>query len=219
MADLNELYASLETIKQEHKSVKLFFYFLNKESGLMQSGFFSIDQGKSCLISYLNKTNELALNEIPHLSFTKVTSLPAVIVDHSNAPFGTCQIDELLTRLNPANIIKKTPEPATEYLPKNEPAHSLADVTTGPAAANVPFVFYSHIAMHQDAISILEPLYGSSAAKKVEDVAKTASPHQQPVEFLNKCKQHASMMLGVKKADEIFQPLFDKLAHGRSSHH
>ena len=213
MTDLHQLHEALESIKQNRKTAKLFFYFVNKDDGQMQSGFFSISEGNSCCISYLNKPNETALAEIPHLNLTKVMSLPAALMDLSNQAFPACELDEVLNRLNPTNFIKASPAPTQEP----EPVSDQAQVQ---ATANVqPHVFYSHVAMQQDAIHLLESLYGAGAAKRVEEIALAFPPHQYPTEFLNKCKLHASMMLGPKKADEIFQSIYNKLAHGHSSHH
>ncbi len=212
MSDLNELHAALEAIKQNKKSAKLFFYFLNDKDGQMQSGFFSISQGQSCCISYLNKPNAIALSEIPHLHFTKVMSLPATLMDLSSQPFAACELDDVLAQLDPANFIKITPTP--EPAPIMQQSIVEADLSAGPA-----HVFYSHISMQRDVTQLLETLYGSSAEKKVEEIALDSPPHQYPDDFLNKCKLHATMMLGPKKANEIFQPIYDKLAHGHSSRH
>jgi len=210
MTDLNQLHAALESIKQNSKTAKLFFYFLNKDDSQMLSGFFSISQGQSCCISYLNKPNEVALSEIPHLHFTKVTSLPATSIDLSNQPFPACGLDEIISRLDPANHV--TPLQA----PEPEPLRVAAIVE--PAKASEPHVFYSHVAMQQDVTNLLESLYGSSAQKRVEEIALTSPPHQYPTDFLNKCKLHASLMLGPKKADEMFKAIYEKFAHGHSSH-
>lgn len=201
MADLDELYKTIQAIQQNGKSAKLFFYFLNQNDNQMLSGFFSISQGKSCSIHYLDKSTDTALSEIPQLRLTKVMSLPATEMDLSNEPSGVCSLDEALIRLNPANFVVATPEP--------EPAK--ASAPTEAAAPAKAHVFYSHVAMQQDATQILETLYGSSAAKKVDDIALASPPHQFPVAFLDKCKLHASMMLGPKKADELFKPLYEKL--------
>lgn len=203
MADLNELYKALQTIKENSKSAKLYFYFTSNNDSQMHSGFFSISEGRSCSISYQGKSTSDALGEIPLLRITKVMSLPATQMDLSSDPAGVCSVDEALDRLNPENFVVATPEPAP-----------LADAPAAdePAAATKAHVFYSHVAMQQDVTQILEKLYGSSAAKKVEDVALNSPPHQFPVDFLDKCKAHASMMLGPKKADELFKPIYDKLA-------
>lgn len=203
MADLNELFKALEAIRQNGKSAKLFFYFTSNNDSQMHSGFFSISEGRSCSISYLGKSTSDALGEIPALHITKVMSLPATQMDLSSDPAGVCSLDEAMDRLNPENFEVATPEP--------EPATE-APAAEEPAAPAKTHVFYSHVAMQQDVTQILEKLYGSSAAKKVEDVALTSPPHQFPVDFLDKCKAHASMMLGPKKADELFKPIYDKLA-------
>ena len=178
MADLNELYKALEVIRQNGKSAKLFFYFTSNNDSQMHSGFFSISEGRSCSISYQGKSTSDALGEIPALHITKVMSLPATQMDLSSDPAGTCTLDEVLDRLNPEHFVVATPEP--------EP---VADsfVAEEPAIAANPHVFYSHVAMQQDVTQILEKLYGSSAAKKVEDVALNSPPHQFPVDFLDKC--------------------------------
>lgn len=212
MTHLHQLHETLESIKQNRKTAKLFFYFVNKDDGQVQSGFFSISEGTSCCISYLGKPNETALAEIPHLNLTKVMSLPATSVDLSNQAFPACQLDDVLNRLNPANFIKASPAPMPEPEPVFEQVH--AETT----AHVQPHVFYSHVTMQQDAIDLLESLYGDGATKRVEEIALALPPHQYPIEFLNKCKLHASMMLGPKKADEIFQSIYNKLAHGHSSH-
>ncbi len=203
MADLNELYKALEAIKQNSKSAKLFFYFTSNDDSQMHSGFFSISEGHSCSISYQGKSTSDALGEIPSLRITKVMSLPATQMNLSSDPSGVCSLDEALDRLNPENFVVATPEP--------EPVAEAPSAMEHVAAAKA-HVFYSHVAMQQDVTQILETLYGSSAAKKVEDIALTSPPHQFPVDFLDKCKAHANMMLGPKKADELFKPIYDKLA-------
>ena len=202
MADLNELYKALEAIKQNSKSAKLFFYFTSNDDSQMHSGFFSISEGHSCSISYQGKSTSDALGEIPSLRITKVMSLPATQMDLSSDPSGVCPLDESLDRLNPANFVVATPEPETVAEAPSAVEH---------VAAAKAHVFYSHVAMQQDVTQILETLYGSSAAKKVEDIALTSPPHQFPVDFLDKCKAHANMMLGPKKSDELFKPIYDKL--------
>ncbi|MEO6173277.1 MAG: hypothetical protein ABIP02_09180 [Arenimonas sp.] len=202
MADLGELYKTLEAIKQNSKSAKLFFYFTDKDDNQMHSGFFSINHGQSCAISYLGKSKDIALSEIPDLNITKIMSLPATEMDLSNEASGICSVDEVLDRLNPENFVVETPEPEQVV----EAAFS-----TDESSISKPHVFYSHVAMKQDVTQLLETLYGSSAAKKVDEVAFDSPPHQYPTQFLDKCKQHASMMLGPKKADELFKPIYDKL--------
>jgi hypothetical protein len=67
--------------------------------------------------------------------------------------------------------------------------------------------------MQKDALGLLEPLFGTGAAKKVEEFARQSPPHRYPADFLGKCRQQAAMMLGARKAEELFQPIFDRLSH------
>jgi len=145
------------------------------------------------------------LAEIPHLKLTKVTSLPATLMDLSSQPFPACELDEVLNRLGHVGSIKT--------IAAREP--EVEQVRGEAVAASQPSVFYSHIAIQQDAINLLESLYGSGATQRVEEIALALPPQQYPTEFLNKCKLHASMMLGPRKAEEIFQPIYKKLAHGQ----
>jgi hypothetical protein len=53
--------------------------------------------------------------------------------------------------------------------------------------------------MRNDAVALLEPLFGVGAEKKVDEFARKSPPHQYPLDFLGKCKQHAAMMVGMRK--------------------
>ena len=79
------------------------------------------------------------------------------------------------------------------------------------AAPKPAHIFYSHLSMQADALALLEPLFGVGAEHKMEEFAKLSPPMQHPRDFLERCRQHAAMMLGPRKAEELFQPIFDKL--------
>ncbi len=203
MADLNQLFDALEVIRQNRKTAKVFFYFVNKEDSRMHSGFFSISEGKSCCIHYLNKSNENALAEIPQLHLTKVMTLPATLMDLSNQPFPACKLDEVILALRPVDFI----EPPVSAEP--EAQSTQAQIAT----LTQPHTFYSHEAIQDEAVNLLESLFGPSAKQRVAEIALVFPPHQYPIEFTNKCKLHASMMVGPIKAGEIFQLLYKKLAN------
>jgi len=203
MSGINLLYDALEIIRQNRKTAKVFFYFINKDDGRMQSGFFSISEGKSCSIHYLNKSNENALTEITQLHLTKVMSLPATLMDLASQPFPACELDMVIQALRPAGFIGPTAPARAVAKP--------AQVET--AAIHQPHAFYSHVAMQQEAVNLLESLFGPSAAQRVAEIALALPPNQYPTEFLNKCKLHASMMIGPRKAEEIFQTINKKMAN------
>ncbi len=205
MADLNQLCDALEVIRQNRKTAKVFFYFVSKNDGRMLSGFFSISEGKSCCIHYLNKSNENALAEIPHLSLTKIMSLPASPMDFSNQSFPPCELNEILSRLNSTSIQRT--------MSVGEPCPSIEQKDSEMSKPKYLLPPYSHFAMQEDAINLLESVYGPSATQRVQEIALALPPQQYPTEFLDKCKLHASLVLGPKMANAIFRPIYEKHSH------
>ena len=66
--------------------------------------------------------------------------------------------------------------------------------------------------MKGEALRLLEPLFGVSATRKIEEFAVAHPPQQQPAEFIQQCQKHASIMLGAAKAEALFRPVLDALA-------
>ena len=176
----------------------------------MLSGAITVLDGRDCVIQFQDLPADLALAQISGLKFAKVTSLPTVVTTIAGDAVSLTQV---LTALNPANRPAAAPAPAPASAP--EPAPTPAPVVAAPTAAPAdakPHVFYSHLAMQKDATTLLEPFFGVGAEKKVDEIAKHTSPVHHPREFLDKCRQQAAMMVGAKKAEGLFQPLFDKLS-------
>ena len=98
--------------------------------------------------------------------------------------------------------------PGRPRRPRRRPITSRATV----AAARSPHVFYSHLSMQRDVLDLLQPLFGVGAQKKIEEFAQVSPPINHPADFLDKCRQHAAMMLGPRKAEELFKPIFEKLS-------
>jgi hypothetical protein len=201
MADLQDLHTALQLLAAGGKTAKLSFYFV-AEDGKLQSGSIAVEQGQLCHINFRGLPPEQAMAQIPHLQFAKVSSLPAVTVDHGPNPV---RMAVLLDRFDPRH--RPAPAPATSVVAAPEPAPA-------PAVAVVPkpaHIFYSHLSLQADALAVLEPLFGVGAEHKMEEFAKLSPPMQHPRDFLERCRQHAAMMLGPRKAEELFQPIFDKL--------
>lgn len=207
MASLADLHAALDALRHEGKSSKVFFYYLNAD-GVMRSGNVVVSQGSRCLISFEGSEDaRSAMAAIPALRFSKISQLPSAGAEALGSP-NSVDIDVLLAAVHPANA--PVPEPEPEPVPIAKPVEVLAPSVTAERPA-VSQEFYSHVSMQRDATEILEGVYGIGAGKKVEEIALTTSPVNHPAEFLDRCRQQAAMMLGAKKAEALFAPLFAKL--------
>ena len=201
MADLQDLYLALQLLAGAGKTAKVSFYHVGDE-GKLHSGSIAVEQGQVCHVNFRQRPALEALAAITHLKFAKVSTLPAVTVETSAHPLPMARVLELL---DPRNL------PAPVIAPA--PAAVLQAAAAPPAApaTKAAHVFYSHLSMQNDAQSLLEPLFGIAAEKKIEEFARLSPPMQHPQEFLERCRQHAAMMVGPKKADELFKPIYDKL--------
>lgn len=218
MASLAELHAALVALGQGGKTAKLYFYYTDPDEMRQQSGFLFVDRGQFCYVSMAGLDADAALARIPRLMLSKVASLPAMQVDPALAGTPPFPLSSVVERLDPAR--QPTPEPEPEPAPA--PAPAAAPVFEAPAAApaapaasaapSEPHVFYSHMALQKDVLAILEGIYGIGVAKKLESIANTTPPHQYPMEFVAKCRQHAAVMLGDRKAAELFQAIEEKVA-------
>lgn len=201
MADLQDLHLALQLLAGAGKTAKVSFYHVG-DDGKLHSGSIAVEQGQVCHVNFQQMPVLEALREIARLKFAKVSSLPAVTVEISPHPLPMARVLDLLDpRRLPAPVIAVAPAASAEAIAAPPPA----------AAAKPTHVFYSHLSMQNDAQAVLEPLFGIAAEKKIEEFARLSPPMQHPQEFLERCRQHAAMMVGPKKADELFRPIYDKL--------
>lgn len=226
MASLAELHAALVALGHGGKTAKLYFYYTEPGEMRQHSGFLFVDRGHTCYVSMAGLDSDTALARIPRLAFSKVASLPAMQVDPALAATPAFSLTSVVERLDPARQprLAPAPEPAAEPAPAAAapraesptpvPAAASAAPTapTAAAEASEPHVFYSHIALQKDAMAVLEGIYGIGVAKKLESIANTTPPHQYPMEFVAKCRQHAAVMLGDRKAAELFRTIEEKVA-------
>ncbi len=232
MASLRELHALLASLGQSGKSAKVSFYYPKDPTGQdlrLLSGHIAVDQGQRCYISVQGLPPEEALALIPSLPFSRVASLPALRFDGSVEGHLPLAIDDVLAALDPARMPPaQAPAAVAQSVAVAQPAAEPPAITFDefgiprPAAdaadahpevqaeAKSPRAFYSHVAMQADAIELLETLYGLGAAKKVEEFVFHSPPHQHPAEFLGKCVKQAAMMIGQRKAAQMFAPIYDK---------
>lgn len=201
MADLQELHLALQKLAGAGKTAKVSFYYVG-DDGKLHSGSIAVEQGEVCHVNFQQLPALEALAAIPRLKFAKVSSLPAVTVEISSHPLPMARVLDLLDpRRLPASAAAAAPVASVQPIAAPAPA----------AAAKPAHVFYSHLSMQNDAQAVLEPLFGVAAEKKIEEFARLSPPMQRPQDFLERCRQHAAMMVGPKKADELFKPIYDKL--------
>jgi hypothetical protein len=212
MANLHDLYAAVDALRQSGKSGKVGFYFVGDLDQKLHSGHLLVRQGNACAVSCLDLDGEAALRMIPGLRLSKVSTLPVLEVAPTQ-PGGMLTIAAVLAQLDPAMHPARDPVPVEPGYERVTAKSRLTAPEPSPAPAKAPHVFYSHVQMQKDATELLEALYGRAAEKKVEEFAHSSPPHQYPKDFLQKCVQHAAMMLGNKKAEELFAPLFAKSGH------
>lgn len=199
MADLHDLHLALQLLAGAGKTAKVSFYHVG-DDGKLHSGSIAVEQGQVCHVNFQQMPAIEALAAITRLKFAKVSSLPAVTVEISSHPLPMARVLELLDpRKLPAPVIAAAP------------AAPIESVAAPASVAKPAHVFYSHLSMQNDAQALLEPLFGIAAEKKIEEFARLSPPMQHPQEFLERCRQHAAMMVGPKKADELFKPIYDKL--------
>lgn len=221
MASLLELYALLMALREAGKSAKVSFYYPKDPSGddpRLLSGFISVDQGERCHVSLQGLAPDEALGLIPSLPFSRIASLPALRFDAGADGQAWIPIDTVLTALEPRRkpSAPAVPAPAragTGAPHADHPQSRSASVdmeAPGRAPAGPPRAFYSHVAMRSDVIALLETLFGLGATRKVDEFARDAPPHQRPAEFLDKCMKQAAMMIGHRKAAQMFASVYAK---------
>jgi hypothetical protein len=211
MAELRNLYGALVELRDTGKTGRVSFYY-SDDDGKLQSGHIVVEDGATCYLHLRGLAPEDALALLPGLRFAKVSTLPALATDHSG-DVPLLGMATVLAGIDPETHAAPAPPPKAAPAPAHIPLPTMAAHPAGaPAAAPAkPHVFYSHVQMQKDALELLEPLFGTGAAKKVEEFARQSPPHQYPKDFLGKCRQQAAMMLGARKAEDLFAPLFDKL--------
>ena len=202
MADLHDLHLALQLLAGAGKTAKVSFYHVG-EDGKLHSGSIAVERGQVCHVNFQQLPALEALSAIAHLKFAKVGSLPAVTVEISAYPLPMARVLDLLDP-------RRLPAPPAAAAPVLAPRAPIAAPTPAPVAKPA-HVFYSHLSLQNDALALLESLFGIGAEKKIEEFARLSPPMQHPQEFLQRCRQHAAMMVGAKKAEELFKPIHDKL--------
>jgi hypothetical protein len=233
MASLAELHAALVALGQGGKTAKLYFYYTEPGEMRQHSGFLFVDRGHTCYVSMGGLDADTALARLPRLAFSKVAWLPAIQLDPAMAATPAFSLASVVERLDPARqprlapVVEPVPAPApseafepsrAEFAPEfaaifaSEPEPVAPPAAPARAQGGEAHVFYSHMALQKDALAVLEGIYGLGVGKKLQSIANTTPPHQYPMEFVAKCRQHAAVMLGDRKAGELFRSIEEKVA-------
>lgn len=204
MADLQELSRALRSLAENGASAKVSFYYVDADGISMRAGSVLVDHGIRAYIDHRQLAPQAAIDDLLKLKLVKVASLQMDQV-HPNPSLPGIDLDTLITGLQAA------PAPsvpaATMATPPPEPeARASATTTEFPAVAT------PSIDIASEAQRLLEPLFGVSTRKKIDEFARTHPPAEHPYEFLLLCQKQSSIMLGSTKAEAMFRPLYDRIA-------
>lgn len=211
MLGLSDLKAAIVELRQTGTSGRVYFYAPGDRGGSLRHGHVRVQDGRTCLIEYARKANDDAIAEIARIaSFIKIVFMPVDDGAVSTASNPALPIDELIARLSPPpEPVPAAPDAASEVI------RGMPEVATTPSADGSPGGMLSESrwqALRQDAVDILGQFYGSAAEKKVMEAAVRYPPRDNPILFLNACRQQLAMMVGAQKADALLVPLYDRIA-------
>lgn len=210
MADLGELHRALESAIAGGGGHKVFFYAAGKNGAVLRHGFIAVVDPQNCQLNFEQMDNDRALVEIPQLNFIKIQSLPMIGQNPATGSNAMLDTQHVLTVLDPA--MHSAPTATTRSVPAPQAsAAAFASAQTAVAIATTGSPKLSHARLKEDATALLQNYYGNSAQQKVADIQNRFSPVTQPAEFLGACRQLAAVLVGMPKATEVFQGLFEKI--------
>ena len=211
MLGLSDLKAAIVELRQTGTSGRVYFYAPGDRGGALRHGHVRVQDGQTCLIEYARKGNDDAIAEIARMTaFIKIVFMP---VDDGAVPTASnpaIPIDALIARLSPP----PEPAPGLRADAASEVIRGMPEAATNPSADASPASVLSDSqwqVLRQDAVDILGQFYGSAAEKKVMEAAARYSPRENPILFLNACRQQLAMMIGTQKADALLVPLYDRI--------
>lgn len=201
MADLQELRGTLQSLADTSGSAKVSFYYVGDDGIALRTGAILVDRGQYAYLDHQKLPPQAAVDSIVALKLVKVAVLQmdTVTPDGSLTPVA---LSDLVASLVAPAVTAPAPAPAAPSAPAPQP----------PPAAPAAAPSAPSIDVKGEALRLLEPLFGVSATRKIEEFAVAHPPQQQPVAFIQQCQKHASIMLGAAKAEALFRPVLDALA-------
>lgn len=201
MAELQDLRGTLRTLADSGGSAKVSFYYVGDDGIALRTGAIHVDRGQYAYLDHQKLPPQQAVDSIVTLKLVKIAVLEMASVS-PDASLTAVALPDLVDSL----VAPVAPPPAPT--PAAPPAAAPQPPPAAPAAApSAPA-----IDVKGEALRLLEPLFGVSATRKIEEFAVAHPPQQQPAEFIQQCQKHASIMLGAAKAEALFRPVLDALA-------
>lgn len=212
MLGLSDLKAAIVELRQAGTSGRVYFYAPGERGGPLRHGHVRVQEGRHCLIEYAHKGNDEAIAEIAGMAFLKIVFMPVDDGAAFTASNPALPIDVLIERLSPPPESAPDPRPEAAGEVIRDMPEAAPPAQADPAPGNV-LSDSQWQALRQDAVGILGQFYGSAAEKKVMEAAARYSPLENPILFLNACRQQLAMMIGAHRADALLAPLYDRITH------
>ena len=213
MANLAELRNLLQTLARDGGSAKVSFYYVGEDGVAMRNGGILVDAGRQAYLDHQGLPAAQAVDAIMGLKLIKIASLQMSEVRPAPGQQAVA-LQDLIAYLDaPA-----PPTPAAAPPPPSPAPAAPAAVPDPPPTATTEREALPSIDVKAEALRLLEPLFGVSAIRKVDEFAIAHPPMQHPYEFLLLCQKHTAIMLGAPKAEALFRPLYDLLAAERLQH-
>lgn len=207
MADLAELRRQLLALAENGGTAKVSLYYVGADGVGLRNSAILVENGTHAYIDHAGLPAAQAVDSIVALKLIKVAVLQMNAVQPAPG-IAAIALDDLIVTLQPPEAAAPPPAPAPPEIavPHAAPA-ATTETTESPALPSID--------VKAEARRLLEPLFGVSAVRKIDEFAIAHPPTAHPYEFLLLCQKHTSIMLGAPKAEALFRPLYDQLASER----
>ncbi len=209
MADLAELRLQLQALAESGGTAKVSFYYVDADGVGLRNGAILVEGGGRAYIDHAGLSATQAVDSIVALKLIKVAVLQMNAVQPAPG-IAAIALNDLIVALQPPAPAASPPAPAPAEIAA---AHD--DAVPAPPTATTERPALPSIDVKAEARRLMEPLFGVSAMRKIDEFAIAHPPVEHPYEFLLLCQKHTSIMLGAPKAEALFRPLYDQLASER----
>jgi hypothetical protein len=217
MANLAELRDLLQTLARDGGTAKVSFYYVGEDGVALRNGSILVDAGRQAYLDHEGLPAAQAVDAIMGLKLIKIASLQMTEVRPAPGQQAVA-LQDLIAYLDAPAPPAPAAAPAAAPAPPPAPVATAAPAPEPLPTATTEREALPSIDVKAEALRLLEPLFGVSAIRKVDEFAIAHPPMQHPHEFLLLCQKHTAIMLGAPKAEALFRPLYDLLASERLQH-